>query len=166
MSVADPADAPPPDPARGECTPTAPVPVGGTPLRFKGVAGESRMRPRLVPEGTTTRYYQKLRNDDFIAEFVVLNPVGPQRVFTLDPATGDQLCWGCRHTGPDEITFYPHPAYRGGPVCYVHGPECRAEPMYAQPTTLYSFGDAHGQRPGGTGGGGPGPAPGPAVGPG
>lgn len=151
----------PRNPALGEATPTRPVPVGGTPFKgFKGVAGESRMRPRLVPAGTTTRYFQRLRNDDFIYEFVVANPVDWQRVFTIDPETGDKLAWGCRHTGPDEITFHPHPAYAGGPICYAHGPACQAEPMYAQPTTLYSFGDSHGgdrTRPGEEGGGGQGP---------
>lgn len=134
------------------------------PRGFRGAAGESRLRPRLCRPDTTTRVVQRVRrgqsDDNFVYAFVVLNPVGPlQVVFGADDAGADGTvhAWECRQTAPGELTFYPHPAYRGGPVVYLHGHQQRTERMYEEPANVWSFPD----RPGRPGGGDHGPAPAP-----
>jgi hypothetical protein len=127
--------------------------VGGSNLKGLAptAAGESWMRPRIVPANVTTRHYTRCREDgNFIEKFVVLCPVGEQRVYTLGPA-GEEFRWGCRHTGPDEITFYPHPGYTGGPLMYYHGPECISVRMEPEAEKLFFFGGsdhANDDRPG------------------
>lgn len=123
---------------------------GGTHLRgLKGIYGESRLRPLLVPEDTTTRFYQKLKGSDsnFVAEVVVINPVGPWKVFHGSvPYLKDGVLsqdihhWGCRETAPGEITFFAHPAYTGGPINVWYDQRiCKPFRMYHQPNTLFSF---------------------------
>lgn len=93
--------------------------VAGSHLRgFRGVAGESRLRPRIVPKNCTTRYYMRCRDDGYVLAVVVQNPVGELAVFTTG-ANGDEHRWGCRHTGDDLIEFYPHPLYEHTRVCKV-----------------------------------------------
>jgi len=115
--------------------------VSGTGMRFQPTAqGESELRPRLIGRDCTTRYYARCGEDgNFITEFVVVNPVGEQRVFTRGP-NGEEFRWGCRQDGPNRIVFYPHDAYTGGPVMYYHGPECKAEPMVPKAERDYFFG--------------------------
>lgn len=91
--------------------------VAGSHLRgFRGVAGESRLRPRIVAEDCTTRYFLKCRTDGYVEEVKVFNPVGEIICFTMAD-NGDQLLWGCRDIGDDTIVFYPHPGYVHTRVC-------------------------------------------------
>lgn len=93
------------------------VTVAGSHLRgFRGIAGESKLRPRIVAADVTTRYFMRCRDDGYVSAVVVWNPVGEMVVFTR-AADGSGLRWGCRHTGDDEITFFPHPAYRHTKTC-------------------------------------------------
>jgi len=95
----------------------------GSHLRgLRGWAGESKLRPRLVAKDCTTRYYQRVRDDGYVTGIVVWNPVGEIVCFTDGP-NGDRHLWGCRHTGVDEITFFPHPAYVHTMICT----DCRGE---------------------------------------
>ena len=133
--------------ARGEMRVT-----GGSHLRgrHRGIAGESKLRPLIVPEDTTTRMYQNLHPADsnFVVSVVFINPVGPIKVahrgtprFNESGVLVEDLClWGCRETGPDEVTFFAHPSYTGGNIVVNYDPKvCRLERMYAEPTTIYSF---------------------------
>ncbi len=91
--------------------------VAGSHLRgFRGVAGESRLRPRLVGEDCTTRYFLRCRTDGYVEEVIVYHPVGEIFVFT-NGENGEQLRWGCRDTGDDRIVFYPHPSYTHTLLC-------------------------------------------------
>lgn len=96
--------------------------IAGSHLRgkFRGLAGESRLRPRLVPKDCTTRYFLKCRTDGYVEEVRVYNPVGEIVCFTKSD-NGDLLKWGCRDIGDDTIVFYPHPAYVHVRVC----PDCK-----------------------------------------
>jgi hypothetical protein len=107
---------------------------------FRGIPGESRLRPMLVPKDTTTRYYTREPKDaGYISEVVVLNPKGDVFVFTPGP-DGEQYRWGCRHTGVDEITFYPHPAYKETDLPIIHFEKwVQFERIYMEPTKVFSF---------------------------
>lgn len=133
-----------------------------------GVAGESRLRPRVGFRDVATRYFMRCRDDGYVSALVVYNPIGDMIVFTR-AANGDELRWGCRHTGTDEITFFPHPEYahtRSCPTCagqgYIGPSKCQecegsgaqpnqvclvtekhvqAERIYLEPTKLFSFAD-------------------------
>lgn len=107
---------------------------------FFGVAGESRLRPRIVSPGTNTRIYLRSNDDGRVTEVIVFNPVltklvtqtnpetgittpiAPVVVFTIGPA-GETQVWGCRDERPDELTFFPHPEYVHTRVC----PDCKGE---------------------------------------
>lgn len=104
--------------------------VSGSHLRgssgFRGIAGESKLRPRIVPQSCKSRYFMRCRDDGYVSEVVLYNPdfsksvtisqngievdCGPAVVFTVGP-DGEHHRWGCRHERDDELTFYPHPGY-------------------------------------------------------
>lgn len=91
--------------------------VAGSHLRgFRGVAGESRLRPRAVASTCQTRYFLKCRTDGYVEEVRVYNPVGEIVCFTRAD-NGDLHQWGCRDIGDDTIVFFPHPAYTHTIVC-------------------------------------------------
>lgn len=135
--------------------------VAGSHLRgYRGVAGESRLRPRIVAKDCTTRYFLKCRTDGYVESVKVFNPVGEIVCFTMAD-NGDQLLWGCRDLGDDTIEFYPHPAYthtvactecngakcvfcemtgeRPRQVCIITEKHVLAERIYLEPTTKFFF---------------------------
>lgn len=111
--------------------------VAGSHLRgssgFRGIQGESRLRPRIVPKECTTRYFMRCRDDGYVTEVIVYNPdftklvllthpdgrvedCGPAVVFTRGP-NGEHQRWGCRHERDDELTFTAHPGYVHTTLC-------------------------------------------------
>lgn len=93
--------------------------VAGSHLRgFRGVAGESRLRPRLVPANCTTRYYMRCRTDGYVTALVVQNPVGHLVCFSTT-ASGGHCVWDHREIGPDLLEFFAHPEYHHVHTCKV-----------------------------------------------
>lgn len=140
--------------------------IAGSHLRgVRGVAGESRLRPRRVMADCKTRYFLVCRTDGYVSEVRVYNPVGEIICFT-QADNGDEQRWGCRDIGDDTIIFYPHPEYvhtrvcpdcKGvstfgakclncedsgrlpKPVCLVTEKHVVAERIYMEPTTKFFF---------------------------
>lgn len=93
------------------------IAVAGSHLRgFRGVAGESKLRPRIVAENCTTRYYQRVRDDGYISSIIVQNPVGHIVCFSTSES-GGHCVWDHREIGPGLLEFFAHPDYRHLHIC-------------------------------------------------
>lgn len=130
--------------------PCAPNYYGMTREAFTRWKNEARKvaKERRIDRKVTTRYFQRIKNDDCICEFVLIKPTDPnQRVFSVlndpkDPTgvnTIEGQTWQSHWEGPDVLVFRAADDYTGGPIGWIHSPDQVVEAMSPEEQKKFFF---------------------------
>jgi hypothetical protein len=116
--------------------------VRRTAREFNRIKADTMSRLCYRGRPVTTRYFQRLRNDTFIFEFCIENPVGWQRVWTEAP-DGTRQYWKS-YPENDLLVFVAPDGYAGGAaevgsIVYEHSKRCVAVAKEWEQTKTFEF---------------------------